>query len=626
MDFVEHRDFGHSTASLLRRLKALAVAALAIVLILLTMIGWRDYEARFERLELRNLAQARSLAGHVARNLDSADIVMERLASRLDRVMRVGEPRPSILLEMLSYTVATQSLAESLTLLAPDGTVLADSQQRTADATYLQEIRRILEAGPNGGSRRLSIARLHDPDGAGGLVATRLVQAAYRDTAFYLTAELSKVAFLGFYGSGESEGPWEVALLTADGTIVAATDDFLGLTGDSEGRNLSAILPFDQLGRDGDPIVPPRHWHRIVALAGVEGWPFAVLVATDIEPLIWDWAFIAGALGLAALLITAGTVVAMRLGERYLRRLAETENELRLRVVDLEISRMQLQEQGEQATLLAEELYFARDEAEAARSEAEVARYAADQANQAKSEFLARMSHELRTPLNAILGFAEIMKEGIGTGGSGSASIQYSQDIYDSGSHLLSVINDILDLSKVEAGRFELAEEEVDLDYAARSVAKLVRETAVKRGLKVTVSVPPDSPRIRSDQRVVRQMLLNLLSNSLKFTPKGGSVSVLVRQCDGQVSIAVQDTGIGIDEKNFAKILEPFGQVHDPSTDDSPGTGLGLPLVKSFIEEQGGRMELQSRVGEGTTVTLVFPADRVIAPSADQGGVMSEAC
>ena len=372
--------------------------------------------------------------------------------------------------------------------------------------------------------------------------------------------------------------------------------------------------------------IAPPHWNRTAALVRVDGWPFVVMVASDVGVLFLDWAFIAGALCLAGLLITGGTVVAIKLGGRYLTRLADTENELRLHLVDLEISRLQLQEQSEQATLLAEELYLARDEAEAARSEAEIARYAADQANRAKSDFLARMSHELRTPLNAILGFAEIMKDGMERGGNVATWVQYSQDIYDSGSHLLSVINDILDLSKVEAGRFELAEEEVDLDYAARSVANLVRETAAKRRLGIVVSVPPGIPRLRSDQRVVRQMLLNLLSNSLKFTPSGGTVSLIVRENAGEIALVVEDTGIGIEEHNFAKILEPFGQVREACSDDLKGTGLGLPLVKSFIEQQGGRLELWSRVGEGTAVTLWFPAERVIdrtarpCPESDKAG------
>jgi signal transduction histidine kinase len=397
------------------------------------------------------------------------------------------------------------------------------------------------------------------------------------------------------------------------------------------GRDLSRHLPLASLGSEPSQMFASAELDRTVGLAWVAGWPLVVMVATDTDLLIWDWAFVAGALGLAGILVAAGTAVTLRLAARYLSRLADTETELRLHVVDLEISRLQLQQQGEEATGLAEALYVAREEAEQARFEAESARRAADQANQAKSEFLARMSHELRTPLNAILGFAEIMKEGIGAAGKNDTYTQYSQDIFDSGSHLLSVINDILDLSKVEAGRFELAEEQVDLQYAAKSVAKLVRETAAKRGLKMLVEAPGDIPRIRSDQRVVRQMLLNLLSNSLKFTPRGGSVFVQVAGDGDGIAVQVRDTGIGIDEQHIAKVLQPFGQVRDPSTEDVQGTGLGLPLVKSFIEAQGGRFELASRVGEGTTVTLWFPPERIICPraaasSCEAEPALSEAC
>jgi signal transduction histidine kinase len=617
----------HPTAPLLRRLRVSALVALSIVLLLLTMIGWRDYEARFGHVELRDLAQARTLAGHAARGMDSVDAIMQRLGDRLARIMRVGDPPPAVLHEMLGHAAANSGLIRYLSLVAPDGSMLADSRRRTIGDRRVAGFERLETQLQLEGRDRIAVVR----DGGNAsdmLLAVRRVEAGYRGDAVILTAGLSTRFFRGFYEDTSLARASEIGLLSATGTVLAATERFIGQGRAAEGRDLSALLPLDELGNEPSQTFVAEQWDSTVGLAWVSGWPLVVMVATDVRPLIWDWAFVAGTLGLAGLLVIAGTGAALRLGARYLNRLADTENELRLRVVDLEISRLELQRQGQEATGLAEALYVAREEAEQAREDAEAARCAADRANRTKSEFLARMSHELRTPLNAILGFAEIMKEGIGATGRNDTYTQYSQDIYESGSHLLSVINDILDLAKVEAGRFELAEEEVDLDYAARSVARLVRETAAKRGLKLLVDVPAGMPRLRSDQRVVRQMLLNLLSNALKFTPRGGSVSVIVRLDGAGLALAVRDTGIGIEEKNFAKVLQPFGQVRDPSTEEVQGTGLGLPLVKSFVEAQGGRFELDSRVGEGTTVTLWFPPERIIPPcrAADAGGVLSEAC
>jgi len=228
------------------------------------------------------------------------------------------------------------------------------------------------------------------------------------------------------------------------------------------------------------------------------------------------------------------------------------------------------------------------------------------------------MSHELRTPLNAILGFSEIMRDHLAGPDAWRSYAQYAADIHESGSHLLSVINDILDLAKVEAGRFELAEEEVDLRYAAHAVQRLVRETAHRRELSLELDIPRDLPRLRSDVRVLKQMLLNLLSNSLKFTRPGGQVTLSAERDHGGLTVRVADTGIGIADADLAKVMEPFGQAQNQTEEHYHGTGLGLPLVKSFIERHGGEFHLTSVVDTGTTVSLWFPPERVLDES-DRG-------
>ena len=237
---------------------------------------------------------------------------------------------------------------------------------------------------------------------------------------------------------------------------------------------------------------------------------------------------------------------------------------------------------------------------------------AAREANQAKSDFLANMSHELRTPLNAIIGFSELIT-GKMFGPISARYVEYAQDIHASGSHLLSIVSDVLDLSKIEAGQRSLSDSVVDLYEAAESSLRLVRGRAENGRIRLVNGVPRDLPHVHADERAVRQILLNLLSNGVKFTPEGGRVAVTAEaRSDGSLTVCVDDTGIGISPENIPRALAPFSQVDNSLTRRHAGTGLGLPLVKSLIELHRGTLELVSEEGKGTLATIMFPADRVL--------------
>ncbi len=282
--------------------------------------------------------------------------------------------------------------------------------------------------------------------------------------------------------------------------------------------------------------------------------------------------------------VTAADVTAIKRQEEERRK--STEN-LRVMVTQLEASQ-------EKLALLARKYEVAMTRAEAA--------------NQAKSEFLANMSHELRTPLNAINGFSEIMSAEM-FGPLGDARYKgYAADILKSGQHLLSLINDILDMAKIEAGKMTLHYETVSMKELCDDALRLMRGKIQEAGLTATLDAP-DLPDVDADHRGLKQVLLNLISNAVKFTPEGGSIVVALSQPDQHhVRVAVTDTGIGIAAEDLARLARPFEQVEGQHSKTTQGTGLGLALTKALVEMHGGELGLESEPGRGTTVSFIIPA------------------
>ncbi|MDF1722025.1 MAG: ATP-binding protein [Minwuia sp.] len=268
--------------------------------------------------------------------------------------------------------------------------------------------------------------------------------------------------------------------------------------------------------------------------------------------------------------------------------------------------------QGGVVTTLIDLTSFKQNEIELLRATAE-----AEDASRSKSEFLAMMSHELRTPLNAILGFAEIFMSEMFGPHTDRRYKTYAHDIHEGGQHLLQVINNILDLSKVEAGRFELDIDSCSLPDLANSVIRLMQARSDEAGLKLILDADTDLPLLLGDQRVIRQMMLNLIGNAIRFTNTGGMITVrLTTDAAGAQLLTVSDTGIGIAAADIPRVLEPFGQADAGLARRQDGTGLGLPLVQSFIALHDGTVDLSSEPGVGTVVTLRFPPERNVDPAA----------
>ncbi|MBA4790291.1 MAG: PAS-domain containing protein [Rhizobiales bacterium] len=289
--------------------------------------------------------------------------------------------------------------------------------------------------------------------------------------------------------------------------------------------------------------------------------------------------------------------------KRHEERLMDNEKRLMALVADLRKSQQTLEHQAQQLAELAEKYSEEKTRAE--------------DANRAKSEFLANMSHELRTPLNAIIGFSEIMESGM-FGPLGSAKYQeYCHDIKGSGTYLLDVINDILDMSKIEAGRMQLELEDIRLDEIVADAMRVMALKGEEKSLTMTAEVG-EGLELRGDRRALKQILLNLLSNAVKFTPEGGEVSVRARINGGAAIIAIEDSGIGIPRHALAKIGRPFEQVESQFTKTYKGSGLGLAIAKSLTELHGGAMRIRSTEGEGTSVVIRLPLDAGVAANTPE--------
>ncbi len=346
----------------------------------------------------------------------------------------------------------------------------------------------------------------------------------------------------------------------------------------------------------GATIINYPYMPSIVAVT----WPMGF--ATALALAVWGDVEHLALAGFFLLCTTAGTYFALRMNATLTETLLSRQERIML-TADLSARNAELARANERLGAVNAQLQETQTMAEAA--------------NKAKSEFLSNMSHELRTPLNAIIGFSEIIKDqSFGPVGQPRYT-EYANDIYESGRSLLQLINDILDLSKVEAGKMELQRTFVDVADAMSRCMRLIKDRANKSRVQLETVFDPSLPLLFADEVRLRQIGLNLLSNAVKFTPAGGKVTIATRaEQSGAIAIAVSDTGIGMSAADIKVALERFGQAASSLSRPYEGTGLGLPLTKAMVDLHGGHLDITSEPGKGTTVTVIFPPQQFPEASA----------
>jgi signal transduction histidine kinase len=578
--------------------------ALLILVLLATnaaiILQLRESELRDEESQLETLAL--TLAEQADRSFQSVDLALSSLAERVkDQGIADGTTFESEMATreihlLLKDKISGIPQADAISLIGAEGRLINFSRYWPIPAVNVsdRDYFKALKAEP---SRKTAVSAPAQNRGTGSwtIFLAHRVDGPQGEFLGLVVGAMELKYFEDFYSAVSSQETGTIALVRQDG-IVLARHPPANVVGKTFGAQ--HILNGGTSGTVREPS-PIDGTFRIKAAHALANYPVLVLATVTEEAALKDWWSYArlmsiGALGCAVSIAIAGFALGRQARQRTI----------------LDRARADMAD-AERARAVAEVELRRQEEHTASFEAMRAAKEAAEMANRTKSEFLANMSHELRTPLNAIIGFSEIMvSEALGPVGN-ERYRGYVGDIHASGRHLLDIINDVLDVSKAVAGKLELAESWIDARDTVETVCRLIRPRISEANLHLAVSLPPGELILYADERKLKQMLLNLLSNAYKFTPRGGHIDCTVTIDAAGIAFAVSDTGIGIPAEQLDRVLQPFVQVSSSISREHDGTGLGLALVKAMAELHGGSLRLDSEVGVGTTARVTFPGERL---------------
>ncbi len=575
--------------------RTLIVAALLGLLCL--SVGWLTHAYNLRELRQRLSGEAALLAEHAARSLEGIDLTLGELVRRIEADWRDGRPPSAAYHRILRERVGELPQVTGIVIVDRDGQLVAD--QITAEPRALDLGERVYFKAH--AEHRLANGRFLGDPVRGSVSGRSFFSASYALTdpagrfGGVVAATFDPFYYRRHYESLNPHGRRrEFALVDGDGFIMASSSD------------LSAAVEVEKAmmpqGVGYQPAATPGGFMRIAlpggdevhlaAMVRVPMFPFYAYVGMPEREAFKSWRYVAAGLALAWLMASLGSAAAFA---GIWRRETERQEAFNaMQQANLETSRA-----------------LERTEA----------------ANAAKSRFLAHMRHELRTPLNAILGFSEVIRDGV-FGDNRDKDREYAGLIHRSGRHLLHIINDILDLSRIEAGKVALRRDALKVAEVFEAAALLASGDFEEGQVQLACRVPEDLPQLYADEKAVKQMLVNLLSNAAKFAAPGERIELRAEATpDGGVALSVADRGPGIPQQRLDSIFQPFGSSEAQVSSEGEGTGIGLPLVKSLIELHGGCVDIDSELGRGTVVTLLFPPQEgpALIPSSDSPPLRAEA-
>jgi two-component system cell cycle sensor histidine kinase PleC len=595
MHCESNENFRRKSARLLkRRIAIFSAAIMAAICVLVAVAVLKEREAALEQARTEAASLSASFEQQVSGTLDALTGAMELLKDRME-----AEGEAFDLSAWKAKIPSLRSPGVQIVLVDSQGRVRASAPEQDPHRLYLSE-RDFFAAhahdpkpdfviGPASGkiSMRLAIPAAHGPAAAAGIFPGVLKLSL--DPEFL--AALHRKALLGRTASIDAVASGGAIITRAGGAGRAVDFEAARLSPAGEAGEYSS-----RSSAGGERHF--YHWRK------VPGYPlFAVAGIGEGEALASSGNQTLFFIGLAAAALCLPLFMMLMLNREISRRVEHAV------ALEQESEKVHI----ERAALLAITDELAKERVKLRRSNKELAlaRRRAEEANRAKSIFLANMSHELRTPLNAVLGFSEIIRDRL-FGNDPERYADYAADIHRSGSHLLNIVNDILDVTRIDAGKFELREEKVRLAELLDGSLLAVEPQAAKGGISLKLRAPEACATIHGDKTKLKQIIINLLSNAIKFTPSNGSVELSARaEADGGLTVAVRDTGIGMASHEIRDAVQLFGQVDNSLTRRYEGTGLGLPLAIQLAELHGGTLTVESAPGRGTTVTVRFPCERV---------------
>jgi signal transduction histidine kinase len=544
------------------------------------------------RKEMSNLAGV--LAEQTARTFQGVELVLAAIEEQIFRLSPDNRLGLLPLHLMLNDRIANIPQIKLVTIIGTDGYAKVSSRFYPSLGNYLGDRPYYINHRDNPG-RALQITGPSQSrvDGEWTIIVSRRLETPDGAFAGVIAVSLNPEYFEAVYKQAAHSDGMAIALLRNDGTIFARHPGRKNIIG-NQLFDTASIERLNRAGVEGELRVTSRidGEDRAITLRDVPGFPLLIAPSIREADIFMAWRYEASLIGIAAI-VAATSVLAL--------------------LLFIWVGEKRSHEHAVQLSRLVEESHSARLQAEAAQA-------TADEANRAKSLFLANMSHELRTPLNAILGFSELIEQAV-VGPLDSRYRDYAHDVRNSGDYLLRLINDLLDTSKIEVGRLDLREDHIDLGEVVRECQRLLLDKARDANVALVTNQLPDLPVLFADRLRVKQILLNLLSNALKFTPAGGQVKLSAALTpDGGIEIVVADTGIGMRPEDVSVALEPFRQLDNLMSRRYEGTGLGLPLAKALTELHGGRFDVSSEPDKGTIVRVQLPAFRVIKPNGIADG------
>jgi signal transduction histidine kinase/DNA-binding response OmpR family regulator len=565
-------------------------------------VVYRDYEDTLQRRYALVRDMAKVVDEHVHRVIGTASVSLDHVAAMVSESGNLDAVRSIDNWKRLREYAAHLEGGESLWVVSADGKTILESasypgrQAPTRDYTQALQDGVSLFVGPatadrgEGGHFVFTLARPLRDDAGQPLGVVLAVMSVAHLTDFYDLLGFDYNPLIGVYRNTGEVVSRRPNMQDVVGKSIANGPLFQEKLKEApEGLFLSAS-PLDSMT-------------RIAAYRTVRDYGLIVLTGIDRDRGLEDWrqrslhTLLETVVGMLAVLLT------MAWGFRYLDR----ERRTQLQLTEARASAARASAERDEISRLAKALREAKEAADAARQTAEAA-------NRSKGQFLAGLSHELRTPLNAIIGFSDLIaRESEGPVGSPQYR-RFAINVRDSGQHLLELINEILDHAKSEVGALRLEESIVDLEASASFATRLLTPRAERAGVILAVHVAPEVRFLRADERRLRQIILNLVSNAVKYTPSGGSVTVSAALEDGALAIRVTDTGMGIATEDLGRVMEPFARVETSVNQRIEGTGLGLPLTKRLVELHGGSLSLSSALDKGTTALVQLPGIRVLLP------------